>query len=118
MTTTTTLREIAATCIELLDGTGDFDANMWFKNPRFIRVYVTAVGRKRKDCGFFSINDRGDVDFSTLSRQKGAIRAVVADAIDAAVPHLPAPTPRQPRIKPCDECHMYGSHSMDCALMA
>lgn len=117
-TPTTTIIDIAAAAVELLDDTGDFDASLWSKNPRFVRVYVETADRKSKNCGYFSISDKGEVDYSSLSRQKGTIRATVEDAIDAALPSLPAPAPRQARGKRCDECGHVNGHRMDCALMA
>jgi len=115
--TTTTLTEIAATAVELLDSTGDYDASLWLKaSPRFVRVYVTTAGRKNKDCGYFTISADGTVEYSTLCRQKGGIQAVVEDAIDAALPYLPAP-PTAQRARRCDECGHVGGHRMDCALL-
>lgn len=115
---TTTLTEIAATAVELLDNTGNFDASLWLKaSPRFVRVYVTTAGRKGKDCGYLTISADGTVDYSTLTRQKGGIQAVVGAAIAAATPLLPAP-PAMHRARRCDECGHVGGHRMDCALLA
>jgi hypothetical protein len=114
---TTTLTEIAAIAVEQLDATGQFDARLWLKaSPRFVRVYVQTTDRKRKDCGYFTINSDATVDYSNLCRSKGGIKAIVEDAIDAALPNLPAAPQAKQRARRCDECGYTSGHRMDCAL--
>ena len=114
---TTTITDIAAACVKLLDGSGDYDARTWAKHGH-VRVYVNTTCRKRKECGWFGLAPDGTPDFSGLNRQKGTISGLVADEIERLAKLLPEPTPRQERRRACDECGYHGGHRMDCALLA
>ena len=113
-----TITDIAAACVALLDGSGDYDARIW-SNYGKVRVYVQTAGPKSKDCGWFGLAPDGSPDFSGLARQKGAISGLVADRIAELAQLLPEVPQTQPRRRRrCDECGYSDGHRMDCALMA
>ena len=115
--TTTTTTAIAAACVELLDGSGDYDASIWAKHGK-VRVFVETCGRKSKDCGWCDLAPDGTPDFSGLCRQKGTISGLVGDEIERLAKLLPEPAPVQTRRAPrCDECGHRDGHRMDCALL-